>query len=181
VELLLIRHARAQPGLTDPPLDAVGRAQAARLAEWLVGEHLDALWTSPARRARETAAAVAAVTGLGVAVDAGLAELDAGGPYAPVATRRAAIAAGEYVDDDTFVPRVLGAFGRIVAGNPGRRIAVVAHGGVLNVYLADVLGLAAAVFFEPLPAGISRVVAARTGQRSVVSLNETGHLRGIER
>jgi len=181
VELLLIRHARARPGVTDPTLDDVGRAQATRLAEWLADEHLDAVWTSPARRARETAAAVAATTGLAVAIDGGLAELDTGGPYAPVATRRAAVTAAGYVDDERFVPRVLGAFARIVADNPGGRVAVVAHGGVLNVYLADVLGLPAAVFFEPAPAGISRVVAARTGQRSVVSLNETGHLRGVER
>ncbi len=54
---------------------------------------------------------------------------------------------------------------------------VVCHGGVINTYTADVLGLGAMLFFEPAYTSISRVLVSRDGARSLLSLNETGHLR----
>lgn len=64
--LLLIRHGEASGnhelrylGATDAPLTASGEAQVARLAEALRLAPLDALYTSPLRRARDTAAALA--------------------------------------------------------------------------------------------------------------------------
>ena len=58
----------------------------------------------------------------------------------------------------------------------GQRVVVVAHGGVLNVYLADLLGIGTALWFHPAYTSVSRVLAARGGTRSVASLNETAHL-----
>ncbi len=55
-------------------------------------------------------------------------------------------------------------------------MVVVTHGGVLNVYLAHVLGTGRLLWFHPAYTSISRVAAARTGQRSIESLNETAHL-----
>jgi 2,3-bisphosphoglycerate-dependent phosphoglycerate mutase len=55
-------------------------------------------------------------------------------------------------------------------------VAAVCHGGVINVYLAALLGLERHLWFEPGYTSISRVAAARTGERSVVTLNETAHL-----
>ena len=49
---------------------------------------------------------------------------------------------------------------RIIAANSGRTVAVVAHGGVVNVYLAHVLGIDEPMFFEPAYTSISRVLAA---------------------
>jgi len=60
------------------PLDDVGRAQAAELAERAVGYGFRALWCSPLLRARETADAVAAHLGLQPVEDARLMETDAG-------------------------------------------------------------------------------------------------------
>ena len=58
----------------DPPLDDVGLAQAAQAGRALAGVGATVLWSSPLRRARQTAAAVAAATGLTVTTDPRLAE-----------------------------------------------------------------------------------------------------------
>ena len=63
----------------DTPLSEIGRRQAECLALRLAGEGIDAVWSSPMLRARETADAVAALAGLGVALDADLVEFDWGG------------------------------------------------------------------------------------------------------
>ena len=60
------------------PLDDLGRAQAVELAERALDYDFAALWTSPLLRARETADAVAARTGLQPREDARLMETDAG-------------------------------------------------------------------------------------------------------
>ncbi|MFM8973933.1 MAG: histidine phosphatase family protein [Actinomycetota bacterium] len=70
MEILWIRHAepeRIESGSgvpADPALTAAGRAQAERLAAWLAGEQIDVVYASPQRRARETAAPIAAAHGL---------------------------------------------------------------------------------------------------------------------
>lgn len=51
-------------GRRDPSLSQLGREQAARLAQAAARAGLAAVWTSPLRRARETAAIVADVVGL---------------------------------------------------------------------------------------------------------------------
>jgi 2,3-bisphosphoglycerate-dependent phosphoglycerate mutase len=62
VELILVRHAQPQWYVDDvhqgrdPGLSHLGRDQAERLAESLVGEHFDEILVSPMTRARETAA-----------------------------------------------------------------------------------------------------------------------------
>lgn len=62
MELILWRHAEAAPGDPDAerPLTEYGRAQAARVAEWLVPRLPPALRVvvSPARRTQETARAL---------------------------------------------------------------------------------------------------------------------------
>jgi probable phosphoglycerate mutase len=60
------------------PLDEVGQAQAAELAERAAGHGFAALWSSTLLRARETAEAVARRTGLQVREDERLVETDAG-------------------------------------------------------------------------------------------------------
>ena len=53
------------------------------------------------------------------------------------------------------------------------------HGGVINSYLAHVLGLGGQPsFFYPNYTSIHRVAAAASGERSIVTINETAHLRG---
>ena len=196
MELLLIRDAQPErlvleSGVADPPLHDRGHEQAARLADWLAADSLDAIVVSPLRRAMETALPIAQATGLVPVVDDGIAEYDRSSSwYIPLEELKAtnderwkAMVEGGYFTDDeeaaSFGRRVSEAVGAVVAAHGGHRVAVICHGGVINHYLCDVLGLEPSMFFEPRYASISRVAASRGGIRTLVSLNETGHLRGL--
>ncbi len=85
VPVLLARHGETLDnahglilGRRDPPLSAVGRAQAAGLAAHVVGDGIRAIWCSPLLRARQTAAVVAEAVGVEPAVLDGLVESDRG-------------------------------------------------------------------------------------------------------
>lgn len=65
-------------GRRDIPLNARGHEQARELAERVSAEQIAALWTSHLGRARQTAAAVTAVTGIEAEVDERLAESHCG-------------------------------------------------------------------------------------------------------
>lgn len=187
MELLLIRHA--QPvrvdegdvqGPADPHLAPGGVDQAEALAAWLALEPIDAIWSSPMRRARETAQPLAERLGCAIRVDERLAEYDRHATsYIPLEELKAA---GDPRWNEVperpeeFQGHVVAAMEDIVATHPRQRVAVVCHGGVINAYAAHVLGLADPLFFLPAYTSISRVLAARTGERSIGSLNETPHL-----
>jgi 2,3-bisphosphoglycerate-dependent phosphoglycerate mutase len=191
MELLLIRHAlpvriEGGEGPADPELSDQGRRQAAALAAWLAEESIDAMVASPLRRARATAEPLATRLGLEVDVVDGLAEFDRDAPwYIPIEELKAAddprwhaMLRGEWdLDPDRFQRDVVEAVDGIVRAHPGRTVAAVCHGGTINAYLSSVLGLDQLMFFVPDYTSISRVRASREGSRSVVSLNETGHLR----
>ena len=70
MELLLIRHGlpvrHASAGGADPELAPDGVAQAEHLGEYLAVEAITAIYVSPLRRARETAAPLAAALGIEV-------------------------------------------------------------------------------------------------------------------
>jgi 2,3-bisphosphoglycerate-dependent phosphoglycerate mutase len=196
MDLLLVRHAlpvriedAGQPA--NPELTDEGHGQAAALAAWLAGERLDAVYSSPLARAMQTAAPVAAAHGLEIVVDDELAEFDRDAHfYIPVEELRATrdprwldMIEGRWgqdgeVDRFTFRRVVVEAIERVIEANAGRVVAAVCHGGVINAYLSHVLGLDEVMFYEPHYTSVSRVRAARTGQRQLGSLNETGHLRG---
>jgi probable phosphoglycerate mutase len=197
MELLLIRHAlpiriEGATGPADPPLAELGRRQADALAEWLADEPLDAIYTSPLRRALETAAPLASRHGLVAIVDDDLAEFDReADSYVPIEELKAEddprwhqMVAGEWTSDGTvdpaaFAAGVIAGIERIIAAHSGQTVAIVAHGGVVNVYLAHILGTTRPMFFEPAYTSISRVLAARSGQRQVRSVNETAHVRDV--
>ncbi|MET0902954.1 MAG: histidine phosphatase family protein [Acidimicrobiales bacterium] len=190
MELLLIRHAlpvRIDEGLVDGPADPMlsptGLTQAAALAEWLAEEEIDAIWCSPMRRARETAGPLSERLGLPVTVDEGIAEYDRESlSYIPVEELKAANDPRWYQvpeQPEHFQSVVVEAVERIVAAHPRQRVAVVCHGGVINVYAGHVLGIDDPLFFLPTYTSISRVLAASTGERSIASLNEAAHLRDL--
>ena len=70
----LVQHGEKQPERGDPGLTELGRRQAERTGRWLGGLGVSALWTSPMRRARQTADGIAAMTGLPVQTDSRLRE-----------------------------------------------------------------------------------------------------------
>ena len=196
MELLLVRHAlplrrEMMVGPADPELSPDGRAQAEHLATYLSSEHLDAIYASPLRRAYQTAEAVAAPHAAIVQICDGVAEFDRlSGHYIPTEELRAtndpryqAMINGEWdTDEETsaeFGARVVIVIEGLIDNHAGQRVAVVCHGGVINAYLCHVLGLShLRGFFYPNYTSINRVAAARGGIRSVVTINETSHLRG---
>lgn len=195
VELVLIRHGlpirvESVDGPADPELSSAGRAQSEHMAAYLRTERIDAIYTSPLRRASETAEPLARVLGLTPILEPDVAEFDRDAPdYVPIEELKATgdprfheftsgVAIG-FEDRIAFADRVLAALDRIIDTNPGRTVAVVCHGGVINVFLASVLGLVldGPGFFYPNYTSIHRVAASRAGVRSVITLNETSHLR----
>ena len=83
--IVLVRHGETDcnrdnrfQGHADPPLNDVGRAQARALAAELRGERFAALYTSPLRRASETAAILGTELGLEPQAEASLMEVDVG-------------------------------------------------------------------------------------------------------
>ena len=160
-----------------------------RLAQWLEHEPVDAVLSSPLRRARETAAIVGDGLGLEVETVEGLMEYDAEADhYIPVEEMREtrdhrwrAMIEGRWEElggepPDQFRARIVPCLDAVIEHFPGGRIVAVCHGGVINVYVAALLGLERHLWFEPGYTSITRVAAARTGERSVVTLNETAHL-----
>jgi 2,3-bisphosphoglycerate-dependent phosphoglycerate mutase len=198
VQLVLVRHAlpervehaedvdvRADPGLTE-----LGHRQAQRLVAALAGE-VDVLYSSPMARAVATAAPLAAALDRRPQVVEGLREYDSNARrYVPVHEMARHDPEGwqrmldghlpSGVDVDAFAERVAAAFEGIVAEHPGREtVAVFAHAGTINVWLARLLGLDRPLTFPLDYTGISRVLASRDGRRRVRSVNETGHVADL--
>jgi len=199
MELLVIRHAEpvrvtaeeSGGAPADPQLTTRGRDQADRLGAWLGAEGVDHVVSSPLRRATETAAPLAARLGLDVAIDDQLCEYDANADsYIPIEELREAkderwqaMIEGRWQDfggeaPDVFRTRIVTRLDAVIDEHPGERVAVVCHGGVINVYLAALLGIDRHLWFDPGYTSISRVRASRTGARSVGSINELAHLVG---
>ena len=195
MELLLIRHGlpirrEGADGPADPELSAAGLEQARHLAAYLADEQIDAVYASPLQRARQTADPVAATRNLDVTIIDAVAEWDRNSnEYVPIEELKAAndprwhaMMRGEWDADETpeeFRARVVKALDELVDAHPGQKIAVSCHGGVINAYLAHVLGLPVSQgFFYPNYTSIHRIAASRSGHRSIVTVNETAHLRG---
>ena len=195
MEIVFVRHGlplrvELETGIADPELAAEGHEQAAKMAAYLGVEDVEAVYVSPLRRALETASPLCKVLGLEAVVSEGVAEFDRNSrEYVPVEELRATndprwekLLRGEWdgVDEDPsiFKARVVATVEDMIARHPGGRVVVVCHGGVINQYLAHVLGIETHVgFFYPKYTSIHRVMAARSGQRSIVSINEASHLR----
>lgn len=180
-----------ESGAADPELSEQGVRQAELLAQYLSTESLDAIYSSPLSRARQTAAPVAQSFDLDVTIIDGVAEFDRHSEwYVPVEELKAAndprwheLVSGEWTatheTEDDFSSRVTSAIETVVSNHASQRVAIVCHGGVINAYVASILGMSdKRNFFYPNYTSIHRIAAARSGERSIVTLNETSHLRG---
>jgi probable phosphoglycerate mutase len=185
-EVWLVRHADAYAGLQrldegvlDPPLSPLGLAQAARLARRLAEVPLGAVWSSPLRRAVETAAPVARDHGLEVREDGRLRE---------VRTRWDEGGGGEAWEPGTYpfpepepevYERMSLVIGDVVAGlgpEVPARAAVVSHSGAIGLYVARVLGLGWDQLRIMHQFTSVTVLAVKEGQVVVHSLADATHL-----
>jgi broad specificity phosphatase PhoE len=202
-DVLLVRHAQqdvdfhtAPTGeIADPPLTAHGRQQARLLGEALSTLKVDTVFTSPLRRARETAGAIAGQHRLEAEVLDDLREVEIfrdmpqemraedflGTPFLEAVRQRMLNERSWDVYPFSeasydFRKRAINAVETAIARSLGERIVVVCHGGVINAYVGHIIGSRYDMFFRPAHASISTVVAGE-GRRVLRVLNETHHLR----
>jgi probable phosphoglycerate mutase len=161
-DILLIRHGetawnaiRKLQGHLDIPLNAVGTRQAKALAAALQGEKLDAIISSDLQRALQTAGEIARLQGLSTRVDAGLRERCFGGFEGQLYSELPLRFPTEYAiwrsrdPDANFPPsgsdsnnigesirqfqlRCMTTIEHYANQFKGKKIALVAHGGVLE-------------------------------------------------
>ena len=162
MELVMIRHGlpewvEAKDGSpADPSLSDKGRVQAECMADWLTGD-FDHIYASPMRRAAETAAPLALRHDVELEFRDGLAEYDKqSSVYIPVEKlkevdyeRWRKLMQGETRSDlSAFSETVTNTIEDIISLNRGKRIAVVCHGGVINVWTCHVIGFRTAFIFQ---------------------------------
>jgi len=160
--IVLVRHGETDwnrehrfQGHADVPLNEDGRAQVAELGEKLAGELFAAAYTSPLRRAAETAEILGSRLGLVVQPSDGLREVDVGSWSGltvrevenrfPDGFRRWIDWKVEGWDDgeqyEDFSRRVVGGLLEIAARHPSGRVLAVTHGGPIRTALATALGV----------------------------------------
>jgi broad specificity phosphatase PhoE len=199
--MLLLRHGetaysvdRRFSGRGDLPLTERGRAQAEAAAK-RIGDLDDVagVVTSPLGRARETAAAVAAATGLQPVVDEGLIETDFGEweglTFAEVQDRWPSEVDSWLKSVSTAPPggesfaaaarRVRRSRDRIIAAFPGRTVVVVSHVTPIKALVQLGLDAGPSVLFRLHLdiASLSIVDWYADGPASVRLVNDTSHLQ----
>jgi 2,3-bisphosphoglycerate-dependent phosphoglycerate mutase len=166
-EIWLVRHADAyglEVDSADPPLSAAGRVQAAKLSERVRRIEPSAIYSSPYRRALETAHAITD----DVSVDERLIE---------VALEIDEDASLEFKEDPAaVVARMSAAIDDILARHHGQRVVAVGHGGAITACLTDVLQLEPGrLRMLPYYTSVS-VVRVLDGRRMVGALGDVAHL-----
>jgi probable phosphoglycerate mutase len=187
------RWASARGDQWNPPLSEKGREQAALLAKRLLVMDLEpfAVYSSPLRRAAETAEAFAHEIGAEVNFDDELVEAHIGGwegkPFEEIIESDPGIVqhirhqraiwhrAPGAEKGDRFRIRVREAVEGHLSRHPSENLLLFAHGGVINAFVGDVLGLGQEMFFLPENTSLNTIdVEADT--RSVRFLNDVLHL-----
>jgi broad specificity phosphatase PhoE len=178
----LVQHAEKQPDAGDPGLTGHGRAQARRTGQWLQRVGLRAVYSSPLRRAWQTADLIAAATGLEVVVDDRLRERMNWDGSQPLETFLADWA--RCVHDRDYVPRGgdssrqaaarMCRFLQDAATAPGP-VAAVTHGGVTVDLLRSLTG-DAAVPADLLHHGVPPCAITTLDHLRIVDMPSTGHL-----
>lgn len=200
IELILVRHGqteksavRALSGRTDVDLNEEGERQAVLVAGRLARHQGRPILTSPARRCRATAAAVAARNGGDVTVVEELSEVDYG-EWEGLTTRevkeRDAEAFARWQADPTVAPpggesamdhahRVIRARDRCVELGPA---IVVSHAFTIKQVIRLVLDVPFAVMPRIIvqPASLNVVEFDSIGLGALVTLNDVQHLEADE-
>ncbi|MFB7467167.1 bifunctional RNase H/acid phosphatase [Streptomyces sp. NPDC056224] len=202
--LVLLRHGETAltpqkrfsgSGGSDPELSPAGRRQAAAVAEALAARGtVQTVISSPLRRCRETAQAVADRLGLDVTVEEGLREVDFGAweglTFAEVRERfpddlqawldspKAAPTGG----GESFMAatrRISATRDRLLAAHAGRTVLLVTHVTPVKILVRLALGAPPESLFrmELSAASLSAVAYYADGNASVRLLNDTSHLR----
>jgi ribonuclease H / adenosylcobalamin/alpha-ribazole phosphatase len=200
---LLLRHGQTPlsvqkrfAGQTDIGLTSLGEAQAAAAAARLAGARADVIVTSPLRRARDTASAVALATGAPVVVEDSFAEADFGDwdglTFAEARERWPDEMAAWLADHGvpppggesfvTVAARVGLGLDRVLASYAGQTVVIVSHVTPIKILLTRALlaPLAALYRMHLDVACLSQVDWYPDGPAVVRSVNDTAHLRDAD-
>ena len=204
-ELILVRHgasAAAVPGEpfdlldghADPPLAPEGEEQAAAVGRRLEGESIGALFVTPLQRTQQTAAPLAAATGLEPRVIPELREVLLGDWEGGMLRIRAAegdplfwkVLEEERWDvipnaepAEQFADRVeRGVEAMVAATGPDATAAAVLHGGVIGEICRQATRSRPFAFVHSDNCSISRLVVLPGGRQLLRNFNDTAHLGG---
>ena len=166
-EISLVRHADCYSDMTalvDPPLSAPGREQARRLAGRIGGRQPTAVYSSPLRRATETAQAITD----GFTIDERLVEM---------ALEISEDGSLEFKEPhDSAVRRMRGVVGDVVRAHEGGHVILVTHAASIVACLTDVMRLdAGRLRILPYYTSIS-TIRALGDHRMVGALGDVAHL-----
>lgn len=198
--IIAIRHGETAwnvdtriQGQLDIGLNERGRWQAMRAAQALAGEVLASIYSSDLERARDTAQAIARVSGHQVATHEGLRERGfgrfEGRTFAEIESQWPEDALRWRKRDPLFAPpdggehlvafreRVVSAASDLAARHLGEQIVLVAHGGVMDILYRAATGqdLSAPRTWELTNAAINRLLWT-PGGFTLVGWGETQHL-----
>ncbi len=182
------------------PLSLLGQQQAQALGNWLASVHFDAIYSSPLRRTQETAAPLAQAQNLIVQLEPDLREvrlnidldsfLESDDPASTAKALRERLneilmrvgKSGKWSSiegsesGESLRARTVALITQLAARHPGQRIAAFSHGGSINAYLAELLGMEQDLFFPIHNTSVS-IVRCQGDQASLITLNELSHLR----
>ena len=206
VRIIAIRHGETAwnalgriQGHTDIGLNDNGHAQAQQVAQALSGEALDAIYSSDLQRAWQTAQAIAAVTAAPLHAEPGLRERCfgsfEGSSFAQIAQQQPQAAQLWRKRDVQFAPpdggesllqlqeRIAAAVQRVAAAHIGGHIALVAHGGVLDMLyrLATRQHLQAPRTWQLPNAAINRLLWTPESGLTLVGWGDVQHLSSAAR
>mgnify|MGYP001599028211 CR=1 FL=1 len=200
VLLYLVRHGQTEwnrlhriQGQSDPSLNETGRAQARALARTFAGRPLDAVYSSPLQRARDTAESIAQAHNLPVHTFDELKELNVGAldgvTLVEMRERHGDFLARWRRDASVRLPgggetlaelraRAWAVIERISQAHAGRRVAVVTHSFLTQVVVSAVLGLPLDHFrrVRVSEGCISAVDFSSNGRPRLTTMNDCCHL-----
>jgi broad specificity phosphatase PhoE len=192
MHLLLIRHALPLASVdcdgADPSLSEVGEQMALRLPDALRRHRITRVVSSPQRRAQQTARPIGKALGLPIEVNERFAEYDYGlSEYVPIEQIRAQdpaqwarIVAGhlpDSIDVDAFKARVLDATDELTStAKPDDTIAVVSHGGAINVILRRPVKSERLFPFVIDYAAVSHLRYSSSGEAMLLGVNNIEHV-----
>ncbi len=197
--LLLLRHGESEgnvqrriQGWLDYPLTPIGWEQAAASGRFLAGREAVALYSSPLRRARETADRVAEHTGHEVIDLPDLREYrfgEAQGLLWDEARERWGLVGRDWGSGripgeegvTAFRTRVARQVEELLARHADDVAICVVHGGVLGAVVATLCGLADREYAQIYTAncGVTTISSGADGRASIEVLNEVCHLRAL--
>jgi probable phosphoglycerate mutase len=186
----------------DLPLSQKGRMQASAVAERLKVLHFDAAYSSPLRRCQETAAPLLELLKLPLTIVNDIKEVTLGnvvpvpivkeGDDLEVLAKALQARQEEIIrvvgssgswdalpdsePSKAFRKRVVDAIDKIANDHIGHRVAIFSHGGVINAYAAEVLGLEKDFFFPSANTSLT-LVRVSGSKRVLYFLNDVTHLR----